>query len=257
MFWKKKKTQTTVAVVGIGTVGSALVKLMDRANFEIIKVDKENADQKKFPPVDFLHICIPYDKKFVREVLKYIKRFKYKPTIIHSTVLPGTCETISERSKVSFSLCYSPVRGQHDNLVRDLLRYRKFFACTSDNSLFENHLRDIGFSTFSCKRIYDLEVAKVLDTTTYGLQIAAVNEIQRIARELRANENLVFHFQQQHNSLYPNLRSSLKPGFVGGTCVRQNIALLRKLVKSKYLDLFIETNRRVAKENHLVDEVKY
>ena len=128
------KTVEKDLVVGLGEIGLPIYTIISK-NFPTHSYD---IDKKLIPnnpkklenyPVRFLHICIPYNKKFFSNVLKLNKKFSPKSIIIHSTVKPKTTQNLQK--KLSIPIIYSATRGIHKRMIIDLKRYTKFFALNS------------------------------------------------------------------------------------------------------------------------------
>ena len=70
-----------------------------------------------------------------------------------------------------------------------------------------------------------LELAKLLETTYFGLLIAWAQEMNRFAETANADYLEVGKFFREIGYL-PNVL--FQPGFIGGHCVMPNIALLQQ-----------------------------
>ena len=92
-------------------------------------------DQRKFEKyknlqTSFLHIAIPVNKTFNSNVIQLYKKFLPKCIVIHSTVSPGTTQTIQKKLKVP--VIFSATRGVHKRMLKDLKSYTKFFAISKN-----------------------------------------------------------------------------------------------------------------------------
>jgi UDP-N-acetyl-D-mannosaminuronate dehydrogenase len=130
-----------------------------------------------------MHLCFPFTRQadFEELALSYIGRFKPELTIINSTVIPGTSRAIAERS--SAPIAYSPVRGKHVCMAQDLLKYRKFVAGSDDDATNRAaaHFRSAGMNTQCISKLETLELAKLAETTYFGVLIAFAQELNRYA----------------------------------------------------------------------------
>jgi len=237
-------------VVGLGEVGSALAQVLKRAG-RILEHDIERCEFDQ--PVSVMHICIPFTRQpdFVATALSYIERFKPELTIINSTVIPGTSRALAERSSVP--IAYSPVRGKHTRMVDDLLKYRKFVAGTDAQaaSRAAEHFRSVGMVVQCMDRVETLELAKLAETTYFGVLISFAQELNRHANRVNADYTEVLDFFAEVEFLP---RTKYFPGFIGGHCVIPNIELLRTLGSSPLLDAVLQSNRLRAAE--LLDETQ-
>jgi UDP-N-acetyl-D-mannosaminuronate dehydrogenase len=237
-------------VVGIGEVGGALADVLDRTE-PVLRHDLEHRDFTD--PVSVMHICIPFRKSadFVQIALSYIARFKPGLTIINSTVVPGTTRAVA--SACGLPVAYSPIRGKHERMVYDLIRYVKFVAAAdlSVALLAESHFRRAGITTRAMSNVETLELAKVAETTYFGLLIAYAQELNRYSARVGGDYEEAIRFFEEVEFLP---RSHYFPGFIGGHCVVPNIELLEQVAPSQLLDAILESNRHRAIELNLSDK---
>ena len=156
-----------VVIAGLGEVGKPLAKILTKT-YQCCEVDVEPVSISV--PCSVLHICYPFQiNDFVNITVGYIAKYDPALTIINSTVAPGTTEMIWKASK-GRPIAYSPVRGKHAFMERDMLRYKKFVAGCDVHSTEQaaKHFAGAGFQigTFPTPRIG--EVSKLLETTYLG-----------------------------------------------------------------------------------------
>ncbi len=248
-----------IAIIGLGEVGHAIKSIIEQnvQNCKIIEVEKDKQPDAD-GTIDVMHVCFPMisQEDFVKEVIRYSKKYMPNLIIIESTVLPGTCKKITKN--INHLLIHSPVRGQHNRLSDDINRYTKWIS--SDNSdalkLAGEYYHKLGLTTKVVSNFEITEVCKLLDTAQYGMLITWAQEAERICKQFNIDYSNVREFAKETQQFY-NVRPDIYPGFIGGKCIRQNIALLRKTFKSKLFDAFIESNKQKAKELGLDDEVDY
>jgi len=231
-------------VVGLGEVGSALAQVLKRTG-RILEHDIESREFDE--PVGVMHICFPFTRQsdFVASALSYIERFRPELTIINSTVVPGTTRAIAERA--SGQIAYSPVRGKHARMVDDLLKYRKFVAGIDDQAATQaaEHFRAAGMTVQRVDRVETLELAKLAETSYFGVLISFAQELNRYADRVNGDYAEVLNFFDEVDFLP---RTKYHPGFIGGHCVIPNIQLLRTIESSPLLEAVLESNRRRAEE---------
>jgi UDP-N-acetyl-D-mannosaminuronate dehydrogenase len=237
---KKGKT----LIVGLGEVGGALAEVLERTG----PVLKHDLEPRIFSdPVEVMHLCVPFTRqdRFEEIALAYIERFKPALTIVNSTVIPGTTRAIARRS--GRPIAYSPVRGKHVRMVLDLLRYKKFVAaCDPDTARrTEEHFRQAAIKTECMDQPETLELAKLAETTYFGVLIAFAQDLNRYAAEAGADYEQAVRFFEEVDFLP---RTRYYPGFIGGHCVIPNINLLRQIVDSPLLEAVLDSNRRRAEE---------
>ncbi len=231
-------------VVGIGEVGGALAELIEQA-FPVWRQDLEPLEFTG--PVDVMHLCIPYRsaEQFEQTAIHYIESFKPRLTIINSTVVPGTTRALAKRS--GRAVAFSPVRGKHANMKQDLMRYVKFVAAPDAGAaeVALEYFQEIGMKTRRIRQVEALELAKLAETTYFGILIAFAQELNRYAGRAGANYAEVADFFEEIDFL-PSKRYF--PGFIGGHCVIPNIHLLQRLAPSSLFEAILDSNQRRASE---------
>jgi UDP-N-acetyl-D-mannosaminuronate dehydrogenase len=85
-----------------------------------------------------------------------------------------------------------------------------------------------------------LELAKLLETTYFGLLIAWAQEMNRFAGTVNADYLEVGKFFREIAYL-PNVL--FQPGYIGGHCVMPNIALLQQRFESEFLEVIKRSNK--------------
>ena len=124
------KFSTKDIVAGLGEIGSPILKLISNKTISLgYDIDPKLMNLKKFQKyVDlntkFLHICIPFNHNFPKNVLSLNKKFNPKIIVIHSTVSPNTTKLLQK--KISIPIIYSATRGVHKRMLQDLKKYTKF-----------------------------------------------------------------------------------------------------------------------------------
>lgn len=235
-------TRTCDALVaGLGEVGTPLSEILSSAH------DVAYLDVFREPDADrarFLHVCYPFQlPDFVGTTKAYVDRFRPEVVMIHSTVRPGTTAAVEEACGTpSF---YSPVRGKHRNMKQHMLEYRKFLAGPDDH--FEagrEHLEAAGLKVERMHPPAALEVAKLLETTYFGVLIGWAQEADRFARAVGTDYETVVRFVDEVEFL----PSGYFPGVIAGHCVMPNIEILRQLRDSELLDAVDRSNQERARE---------
>ncbi|TAM82213.1 MAG: hypothetical protein EPN47_09725 [Acidobacteria bacterium] len=239
------ETNGLVVVVGMGEVGRPLSRILSRsfecANIDILPVDIEK-------PCSILHICYPFQiPDFVKTTADYISKYQPSLAIINSTVAPGTTRKVQE-AVGDQQLAYSPVRGKHVRMEADMLRYKKFVgACRRDAlEMALDHFAQAGFKTAPFCTPELAEISKLLETTYLGILIGWAQDVERIASGYGGTFEDVNAFVEEIDFL----PSWTFPGVIGGHCVMPNIAILRSLLESDFLDAVVKSN--AAKEREIL-----
>lgn len=226
-------------VIGMGEIGRPLFDVLRMGGYPVVRRDLEEVT---FPsPVRALHICYPYSVKFVESVVEYTKKYNPDVVIVHSTVIPGTTRQLSD---AGIRCAYSPVRGRHTQMHRDMLLYVKFISAVGGKAetLAKLAMSDILQVRILPAPVETLELSKLLETTYSGLLIAWAQEIQRICDAAGASYDYAWEFFEEIPYL-PHRR--FVPGIIGGHCIMPNIELLlaMSLAGHPVLDAIIESNR--------------
>lgn len=229
-------------VLGVGEIGGPLADVLATAH-DVARLDVDL--DPGVEEADFLHVCYPFQiDDFVGATETYVRRFRPRGVVVHSTVVAGTTARVQERVP-DVPVFYSPVRGKHAKMREDLLRYRKFLA--GPDEVFDDaaaHLAASGLEVERMSPVEGLEVAKLLETTYFGVLIAWAQEAERFARSVGADYGTVIKFVEE----VPFLPDNYWPGFIGGHCVMPNIELLRSLRDSPMLDAVKESNERFLQD---------
>lgn len=231
-------------VVGIGEVGGPLSQVLE-GTYPVLRHDLE---PRQFDdPIGVMHLCIPYTSpsQFESAACGYIDRFRPELTIVNSTVLPGTVRAIANRAGAR--MAFSPVRGKHAKMAQDLLAYTKMVAAFDPETAEQacEHFRAAGLKTRRFAKVETLELAKLAETTYFGVLIAFAQELNRVADKVEADYSEALEFFEEVSFL-PNTRYF--PGFIGGHCVVPNINLLARVAHSPLFQAVLESNRMRANE---------
>jgi len=232
--------QQTIVVVGLGEVGKPLYELISKHHKTVgIDISPPPADIKN---VDVLHICFPFQiKNFVGETARYAELFTPKLVIINSTVAVGTTRAVAERTQTP--VAYSPVRGKHARMLQDLQRYAKFIGAPNRMSAEKaaGHFASLGLSTKILSTPEAAEIAKLTETTFFGLMIAWAQEVERYADQFGGSYDEIVSFYEEIG-FFPPVKYF--PGVIGGHCVMPNIELLKRFADSEILDAIETSNRK-------------
>jgi UDP-N-acetyl-D-mannosaminuronate dehydrogenase len=227
----------TVIVVGLGEVGKPLLNIM-KGRHQTLGVDINQA--ASVSQCDVMHICFPFERgKFVAQVVEYIHRYRPALTVINSTVAPGTTRSIAVES--GSAVVHSPVRGKHVRMQEEMLHYTKFVGALDLRSgqRAVEHFEEVGMKTKLLGSPEATEIAKLTETTYFGLLIAWAQEVERYCMELGANYDEVVSFYDEIK-FFPPVKYF--PGVIGGHCVMPNIEVLRQQFPSGLLEAIVKSN---------------
>lgn len=235
-----------VVVAGLGEVGKPLLDLVSK-HYEAIGVDISPVE--RIEGTDILHICYPFQiKDFIGETARYIGLFRPALTIVNSTVAVGTTRAIAERTGAA--VVNSPVRGKHARMLEELQIYTKFVgaidAAAGEEAV--THFESVGLKTKILSSPEATELAKLTETTYFGVMITWAQEVERYCDQSGQSYDEVVSFYDEIN-FFPPVKYFA--GIIGGHCVMPNITLLSKYSHSELLDAIQTSNRmKIEREAH-------
>jgi UDP-N-acetyl-D-mannosaminuronate dehydrogenase len=249
------KKKAKVVVVGLGEVGKPLFELISR-HHDVTGVDISPAPATK--RTDVLHVCYPFQiRDFVGETARYIEHFNPELTIINSTVGIGTTRMVAERTGAT--VVNSPVRGKHARMLEEIQVYTKFVGAMNPEAgeRAASHFESVGLKAKVLASPEATELAKLTETTYFGLMIAWAQEVERYCDRTGQDYKEVVSFYDEIK-FFPPVKYF--PGIIGGHCVMPNIEILRKFDHSSLLDAIQASNqmklerdaRSAMAETHIV-----
>ena len=223
---------------GLGEIGLPIFKILSKTDtvygYDInAKLIPKNQKKMEVFPTHFLHICIPYNKDFISNILKLNKKFSPEFIVIHSTIKPQTTEKIQK--KIPIPIIYSATRGVHIRMIHDLKLYSKFFALDEKitgsklaSKKFAALMKKSGIKTKKVSSPITLELAKIIcDTSYYGWLINYAQISQIICQKFSVDYDEMWSFSDEIHRVLNN-RPKLFPGFIGGHCIIPNLELLNE-----------------------------
>jgi len=229
----------SILVVGLGEVGKPLFQLLSE-HYKVVGIDIQPPSEP-VGEVDVLHICFPFEiRDFVGEAARYIETYKPAVTVINSTVAVGTTRKVAVRTGTP--VVHSPVRGKHVRMLQELSHYTKFVG-SSDPAAGEHvaaHFAGAGMKTKVLTTPEASELAKLTETTYFGLMIAWAQELERYCDQAGASYEEIIAFYEEISFFTP---TKYFPGVIGGHCVMPNIEILRKFDDSQILRAIQASNK--------------
>jgi UDP-N-acetyl-D-mannosaminuronate dehydrogenase len=227
----------TVVIVGLGEVGKPLLEIM-KNRYQTFGVDINQP--ASISQCDVMHICFPFESdKFVGQAVEYIHHYRPALTIINSTVALGTTRRVATESRAP--VVHSPVRGKHARMQEELLHYTKFVGALDPESgqPAVEHFEGVGMKTRLLTSPEASELAKLTETTYFGLLIAWAQEVERYCTNLGVNYDDVVSFYEEIKFFSP---VKYFPGVIGGHCVMPNIDILLQEFPSDLLRAIVHSN---------------
>jgi UDP-N-acetyl-D-mannosaminuronate dehydrogenase len=232
------KEESSVIVVGLGEVGRPLLELLSK-HYNVIGVDI-TPPTSPIGKVDVLHVCFPYEiPDFIGETARYIGMFKPQLTVINSTVGVGTTRAIAQRTGAA--LAHSPVRGKHVRMLQELQKYTKFVGATdaASGKYAAQHFEAAGLKTRVLSSPEATELAKLTETTYFGLLIAWAQELERYCDQAGTSYEEIISIYEEI-AFFPTVQYF--PGIIGGHCVMPNIKILKAFTDSHLLNAIESSN---------------
>jgi UDP-N-acetyl-D-mannosaminuronate dehydrogenase len=232
------KSNKKVVVVGLGEIGRPLFQLISE-HHEVFGVDISPVG--RIDQVDVMHVCYPFQiKNFTGETARYIEYFRPALTVINSTVAVGTTRTIAERTGTA--VVNSPVRGKHARMLEELQLYTKFVGAIDPATAEQaaKHFESVGLKTKILSSPEATELAKLTETTYFGLMIAWAQELERYCDQSGQDFEEIISFYDEIK-FFPPVKYF--PGVIGGHCVMPNIGILGKFRPSVMLEAIQASNR--------------
>ncbi|MCU1271972.1 MAG: hypothetical protein JWN74_3266 [Acidobacteriaceae bacterium] len=235
-----------IVVVGLGEIGKPLLQLISEY-YEAVGVDISPVGP--IGEVDVLHVCYPFQiDDFVGETARYIALFNPAITVINSTVAVGTTRAIAVRTGTP--VVNSPVRGKHAHMLEELRSYTKFLGAldSAGAEKARHHFESLGLNTKILSSPEATELAKLTETTYFGLMIAWAQELERYCDQSGQDYEEITSFYDEIK-FFPQVKYF--PGVIGGHCVMPNIEILSSFKQSVVLQAIEASNRlKIEKENH-------
>ena len=233
------ETNKDILVLGLGEVGKPLFELISKHR-RTIGIDMAPiADEIR--EVEVMHVCYPFQiDDFVGQTARYIDLFKPELTIVNSTVGVGTTRKIAV--KTGCSVVNSPIRGKHVKMFDELCKYAKFVGGLDSKASQHavEHFESIGLKTRVLSSPEATELAKLTETTYFGLMIAWAQELERYCDETGVDYAEIASFYEEIK-FFPQVKYF--PGVIGGHCVMPNIRILRDFTHSAILEAIEASNQ--------------
>ena len=212
-------------VIGTGEVGTALLKVINQSKNDMaLGID---IGAEIFNAFDCIHICFPYTNDFIEEVSKYYKKYGNKDNFlfIHSTVKPETTKQIAMLTNEWDYIGYTPVRGNHNTLEEDLLKYPKVLCMINDKNIVK--VSEIFVDIFKHIEVFfgktnELELAKLINTTFYMKELIFAQMIVNITGRFGFDKEVITNFIRSTDGrkILPYAQA------IGGHCVVSNAKIL-------------------------------
>jgi len=228
-----------ILLIGEGEIGRAIKQLEEEAghNIDILELNTDYIKPGK--EYEVCHVCIPFSENFIDMVENYLKGYKPKLTIIHSTVGPGTTSMLQFNTKMR--IVHSPVMGMHPNMTKSIRTFTKMLAGDKESCKYASvHYAKLRLKYFIVDtNPMTTEMGKLLSTSYYGWNIAYAKKVNEVCKTFGLDYNKVY---TRVNEIYDDgytkldmphiIRPVLIPPDdegIGGHCVYENAEILKSL----------------------------
>jgi len=229
-----KKIKTCL-IIGFGEIGKAINQIEEDASNKTYVCDIGKEPENIM--VDVAHICIPFSKNFIDDVIHYINKYEPKLVIVHSTIKTNTIQEIKKRTNVN--IVHSPCMGIHPYLYEGIKTFIKIISGDTESCIIaQNHFSDIGIKSHIFKKENAGELAKLLDTTYYSWNMIFAKYVSEKCKKYDCSFEEVYEMTNsiynegygklgKNNVIRPILYPPSKEG-LGGHCCIENAILLHE-----------------------------
>jgi UDP-N-acetyl-D-mannosaminuronate dehydrogenase len=126
-------------------------------------------------------------------------------------------------------------------MQEELLHYTKFIGALDlpSGQRAAEHFEKVGMKTKLLSSPEASEIAKLTETTYFGLLIAWAQEVERYCMKLGVDYDEVVSVYDEIK-FFPPVKYF--PGVIGGHCVMPNLAILRQQFPSGLLQAIVQSN---------------
>ena len=137
---------------------------------------------------------------------------------------------------------------QHARMQEELLHYTKFVGALDlpSGQRAVEHFEEVGMKTKLLSPPEATEIAKLTETTYFGLLIAWAQEVERYCTKFGGDYDEVVSFYDKIK-FFPPVKYF--PGEIGGHCVMPNIDILLQKFRSSLLQAIVQSNTLRPKES--------
>lgn len=233
-------------IIGAGQIGTALKEVLSPHHDVYLR----DVEPLFLADIEVLQICYPDHDGFEETTREYIRFYKPTLTIINSSIRVGMTK------KCGNDVVYSPVRGRHPNLIKEMKSFRKFVSSHNQGKALEAtfYFEKANWPCLISKSPENLEFMKVMSNVHMGLEVAWRQEVQRMMDVLGIDPSEYEAWEKTYRDGYLAvqdfnlIRPIMNPDPIGGHCILPCIELLKERCPSTLLDFILESNEEV--KNH-------
>ena len=262
-----RKGSMKLGVIGIGAVGSAILKGFKHVGHEVVGYDIKLSDTKMEDTLDteinFITVGTPTgpnqecDLTAVNSVIDQLSKHRYKGLIaLKSTIEPGTTQRLMKEYP-NLNLCFVPEFLRERCAYEDFVYNNNILAVGTDSDYNYNLVVKAHGSLPSHKvkiSIIESELMKYFSNTYKAMRITFANSFHRVAEHFGANYDVIkdtFLFHGVGEGHYLNVNKEF--GGFGGMCLPKDTKAMKVLCKKKNINVDIfkfidEENNKFVKK---------
>lgn len=267
------KKKQRIGIIGIGMVGSQILRWFKKNKFEVFGYDKYKkiGKLKDLEKADVIFLCVPtpyhaktgFDIKPLEENIGYFKNSKI--FVIKSTVLPGTTDYLQKKYSIH-SFLFNPeflteITAEKD-FFNPLLQIVGYTACTPKiASSILNILPNAKYAKITTAKT--AEIFKYVRNAFFSMKVIFANQIYDLCTGLNINYEDVRELMGKEPWIgenHINIYHKDYRGF-GGKCLPKDlkalIHLYKKLnLKPRLFEVVDNINYQLLKEQKLLKKLK-
>ena len=233
-------TEAPVLVVGLGEVGGPLLEILSASTGPPAGTSRTNPSMACGSSIS----ASRSGRISSRRRQAYVAAYQPEVAVLNSTVVPARPgrsggDRYSRRLQPGTREAHPDDRGTA--AVPEVRRRQSAHAV----GLVEDSFATAGVTTQRMSSVEALELAKLLETSYFGVLLAWAQEMDRFATSVGADywETLAFF---EEIGFFPPV--GFQPGFIGGHCVLPNLELLERVRQSPFIDAIRQSNEQRSHE---------
>lgn len=204
-----------IGLIGLGFVGTALKNTFELKGVKVATYDKYKKDFSNFNNIlnsKYIFFCLPtpsndsgYDLSSIIENLDLLQLSSFKGTvIIKSTVLPGTCKSLS--ASYSFDIIHNPEFLTERTAFEDFFNQSHIVighTSSVDYNIINFYMTHFPYAKISSCTSDESESMKIMCNSFYAMKVQIFNEFYNHCNNLNIDYNNVVKLMLANNWINP------------------------------------------------------
>ncbi len=270
----KKLKDLKIGIIGLGMVGGALKKYLNKAGYGAFFYDKgkNEGSVEEVNKSDVIFICVPtpfnkekgFDLSYVEDVCNNI--LGNKIIVIKSTILPGTTEKFQQKYP-QHKFLFNPeflteLTADQDMEYPD----RQIIGYTKESYDVAGHvLQILPLAPFEkIMPATEAEMVKYFGNTWFSTKVIFANQIYDLCKKLNVNYDEVMEAASADKRIGKTHLEVFHKGYrgYGGRCLPKDIEALIQFADEKGIDLKLhkvveEVNNKLMRDQGIDDPEKF